>query len=78
VPLFYFILDDGAGAPDSEGVDLPGPRQAHAEAVLLLGELLRARDPDSWNGQPATLTVKDASGSLVLRIDVSGPAANQA
>lgn len=74
MPLFYFILDDGAGAPDSEGLDLPGPRQAHAEAVLLLGELLRARDPQTWNGSRATLTVKDESGATVLRIDVSGPA----
>lgn len=74
MPLYYFNLDDGVGTPDAEGLELPGLRQAQAEAVLLLSELLRARPEDSWAGRAARLSVTDQTGAVLLRIEVSAPA----
>jgi hypothetical protein len=73
LPLFHFRFDDGAGAADTEGLNLPGVRQAQAEAVLLLSELLQARPENHWVGKSAAVTVTDAAGAMLLRIEISGP-----
>jgi hypothetical protein len=45
MPLYYFDIHDGDGcAPDEEGVELGGLRDAQTEAVRSLGDLASESD----------------------------------
>lgn len=72
--LYNFSLDDGGSLAEVEALELPGLRQAQAEAVLILSELLRARTDDHWAGKYAAVIVADAAGLELLRLEVSAPA----
>ena len=41
MPRYFFHVDDGRDIPDQEGVELAGPDEARAQAVIACGEALK-------------------------------------
>lgn len=71
VPRFYFHTENGKAHRDKDGVELPAAAAAEAEALRLLGELLKDGQQDFQHDGGLRLTVEDARGLTLLTIDVS-------
>jgi hypothetical protein len=44
MPRYFFNVYDGKDLPDSEGIELAGRNEAHRQAIITAGEMLRESD----------------------------------
>jgi hypothetical protein len=44
MPRYFFNVDDGRDLPDNEGTELAGRNEAHRQAIITAGEMLREGD----------------------------------
>jgi hypothetical protein len=74
MPRYFFHIHDGEDQPDTEGVELPGPAEARAEAVVATGEALKDLEGAFWQaaGVEWRMTVTDWQGNSVCVISVTG------
>jgi len=68
--LYFFHTLDGKLTVDTEGSELPGIKEARAEAIHTSGEILRSRG-DQLNGSPWSMIVADAEGTVVYSLKFS-------
>jgi hypothetical protein len=54
---YFFHMQDGDTVLDGEGLDLPSPKAARAEAIQACGEMLRDVPNAINNGEPFRLWV---------------------
>ena len=71
MPRYFFNVHDGNDLPDAEGVELAGREEAHCEAILAAGEMLREIDRDFLASDVWEMHVTDASGATVCRLKFS-------
>jgi hypothetical protein len=73
VPRYFFHVTRRRSRRDEEGVELPGPEEARAEAVVATGEALRDLGGAFWaGGEEWRMTVTDWRGSPVCVLRVAG------
>jgi hypothetical protein len=70
--LFFHLVDKQDTIHDLEGVEVTDLDQARTEALRALAEMRRDDPlaPQDWSGW--TLRVTDASGRVVLSLDLDG------
>ncbi len=68
VPRHFFHINDGTDQPDTEGIDFPDFRTAHAEAVRTCGEMIRDIDGKMPVGSTWRMDVADETGRTVLTL----------
>lgn len=72
MPRYFFHSQDGATQLDKEGSVLPDLATAKAEAVKILGELLR-HDPDLvLEGDGFRIIIQDDKGLTLYVVETSG------
>jgi hypothetical protein len=70
---YFFHVHDGEDRPDDEGVELPGPEEARAEAVVATGEALRDLEGAFWDGgKEWRMTVTDSKGNTMCVLRITG------
>ena len=76
MPRYFFRVDDGASASDSEGIELTGLVQAREQAAILAGGVLQEGAASFWDGQPWSVRVADDPGEILFTLHLttsSGP-----
>lgn len=68
---FKFKSDAGVDGTKAWSADLPTVRDAQIEAIKTLGELLREDGSEFWRDQEVSMTVSDAEGLVLFRLDLS-------
>jgi hypothetical protein len=71
VPRYHFIVRDGTSLDDTDGTELPDLETARAEAVRLVGGLLRDAPANFWRVREWHVEVRDDSGLSLFRLDVT-------
>ena len=66
MPKYFFNIENGAYAPDSEGVALSGVAEAQAQATTMAGEMLREGSARLWETGEWRLKVTDEAGGAVF------------
>jgi hypothetical protein len=69
---FFFHIDLGGYDRDDDGTEFNDLASARASAVCLLGELLRDRGDAFWAKPEASVTVTDAEGLVLWKIETVG------
>jgi hypothetical protein len=69
---FFFHIDLGGYDRDDEGTEFNDLASARASAACLLGELLRDKGDAFWAKPDATVTVTDAEGVVLWKIEAVG------
>ena len=69
---YFFHVQDGTDRPDHDGTEYDDLDAARAEAVSLLGEMVKDLDGRFWAHPEWRLTVVDESGATVCQLQVSG------
>lgn len=70
MPRYYFNSENGRAFPDEEGTELDNLAAVRAEAVAVLGELLREHRHEFWATGAWCLTVVDEHNLTLLTLDV--------
>ena len=70
MPRFFFHTHDQRFFPDDAGAELPDLAAAQVHAVIVLGEILKEKPRDFWSQGQASLTVTDADGLALFRLDL--------
>ena len=70
MPRFFFNVRDHHDILDPEGVELSGPEEARAQAVIASGEMLRDLGDRFWGGAEWRMWVTDATGKTVCALRV--------
>ncbi len=68
---YYFHTEDGSSFHDNEGTELGNVDDAKSAAVRMLAELLLNDVKAPWKDGGLTVTVTDAAGLILLRLDVA-------
>jgi hypothetical protein len=76
MPRYFFNVHDGKDLPDSEGIELPGRNEAHRQAVITAGEMLRESDRQFLAGDVWEMHVTDDRGATVCRLRFSAEDCN--
>ena len=71
MPSYHFNVFDGYSSSDTEGTELPDWPTARHEAVRLAGLILAEEGGKLLTCQEWRLEVTDATGLILLRLDVS-------
>jgi hypothetical protein len=71
MPRYFFNVHDGKDLPDDEGIELPGRNEAHRQAIITAGEMLRESDRKFLAGDIWEMHVTDARGTTVCRLRFS-------
>jgi len=71
MPRYFFHVMDGRASIDAEGTDLPGLREARAQAIETAGQILRDNGARFWDGTEWHMTVCDVSGTTVFSLNFS-------
>ena len=71
MPHYFFHVHDGEDLPDNEGTELPDRDEAHRQAFVTAGEMLKEADrrflrTDTWE-----MHVTDEAGKTVCRLRFS-------
>jgi len=64
-PRFFFHLHDGQDLPDHEGTECKDPAEAHTQAVMTSGALLRDLGGRFWDSPDWEMNVTDEQGNSV-------------
>src|SRR5436305_2336353 len=70
-PPAFFNLHDGRDLPDNEGTELAGRNEAHRQAIITAGEMLREGDRQFLANAIWEMHVTDAQGATVCRLKFS-------
>jgi hypothetical protein len=68
MPRYFFNVHDGKDLPDSEGIELPGRKEAHRQALTTAGEMLREMNREFLAGDVWEMHVTDEAGATVCRL----------
>lgn len=69
MPKFFFHTDDGMLMADKDGTELPGLKEARAQAVSLAGAMLEDLDGEFWTHAAAwTMHVTDHQSRLLFSL----------
>ena len=71
LPRYLFNVQDGMNLPDDEGLELAGRDEAHTEAIVTAGEMLRASGRKFLHGDVWEMCVTDEAGKTVCRLRFS-------
>ena len=71
MPRFFFNVRDHHDILDPEGVELSGPHEARAQAVVACGEMVRDLGPEFWDQPDWRMWVTDEAGKTVCALRVS-------
>jgi hypothetical protein len=71
MPRYFFNVHDGKDLPDNEGTELPGRNEAHRQAIITEGEMLRESDRKFLVGDIWEMQVTDDKGATVCRLKFS-------
>ena len=69
MPNYYFNVRDGSDPVECDGIELPGPQVARAEAIRLAGAVIaeagvRGDPRDEWS-----VEVTDVTGTALFRMN---------
>ena len=70
MPRYFFHVHDGVQRVDGEGLDLAGPAEAHSQAVIAAGEMLKDEDGHFTRGN-WSLCVLDEDCNVVSDIMIA-------
>lgn len=70
MPRYYFLVNDGKGFDDDEGVELENFAAAMREAVRYAGCLLKETNVEILPDKAWSLSVCDISGRVLFQIDL--------
>lgn len=68
--IFYFQSDAGVHGSQSWSAELATMREAQVEAIRTLGELLSEDGSQFWMEGAVSMTVSDADGLMLFRLDL--------
>jgi hypothetical protein len=71
MPGYFFNVHDGRDLPDDQGVQLPDRDEAHRQAIVTAGEMLRESDRKFLAGDVWEMRVTDEAGATVCRLRFS-------
>jgi hypothetical protein len=71
MPRFFFNVHDGVDILDDEGMELPGPDEARAQAIITAGEMLKEKGRAFWPAVEWAMEVTDESGGTVCKLKFS-------
>ena len=75
MPRYFFHMQTGTRHTDPIGIELPSHKEARAEAIRTVGEMLKDSPEGFWSQRPWSVTVTDASGLIFYEIMIDGVAA---
>jgi hypothetical protein len=76
MPRYFFNVHDGKDLPDNEGVELAGRNEAHRQAIITAGEMLRETGREFLAGDTWEMHVTDSSRATVCRLKFSAEDCN--
>jgi hypothetical protein len=68
---YFFNVHDGKHLPDDQGVELADRDEAHRQAIVTTGEILRESGRKFLRGDIGEMHVTDESGATVCRLRFS-------
>lgn len=68
---YFFTIVDGHTFADEEGIELPNLEAVRTQALRCLAEFIRDDVSSFWCRGELALTVSEADGSVVLRLQLS-------
>jgi hypothetical protein len=71
MPRYFFHVHDGKDLPDDDGVELPGRDEAHRQAIVTAGEMLKESGRQFLAGDVWEMHVVDDHGATVCRLKFS-------
>jgi hypothetical protein len=71
VPRYFFHVHDSVDMIDRVGNELSGPEEAHTEAVVAAGEMLRDVGGRFWKHREWRMWVTDEAGATVCALRFS-------
>jgi hypothetical protein len=71
MPRYFFNVHDGKDLPDDRGVELADRDEAHRQAIVTAGEMLRETDRKFLAGDVWEMHVTDEAGATVCRLRFS-------
>jgi hypothetical protein len=71
MPRYFFNVHDSKELPDAEGTELPGRNEAHRQAIITAGEMLREGDREFLANDVWEMHVTDDKGATVCRLRFS-------
>jgi hypothetical protein len=76
MPRYFFNVHDGQDLTDTEGVELLGRNEAHRQAIITAGEMLKETSREFLAGDVWEMHVTDSSGGTVCRLKFSAEDCN--
>jgi hypothetical protein len=70
MPLFHFVIDDGADHPALDPVILSSTQVARVQAVRTAAQVLDDKRDRACDGEPVVVTVEDESGVRVCTVTI--------
>jgi hypothetical protein len=71
MPRYFFNVHDGQDLPDKEGTELSSRDEAHRQAFVTAGELLKSADRKFLGEDVWEMHVTDDAGKTVCRLRFS-------
>ena len=68
MPRYFFHVKDGETSLDHEGVVLASAEEARAQALEMMGEILRDGGRNHWTDESWRMHVMDDDGETVCRL----------
>jgi hypothetical protein len=65
MPRYFFHVRDHREMLDRDGIELPGPEEARAQAVVASAEAIKDLGRRFWNSGDWQMTVTDETGATV-------------
>ncbi len=72
MPLYFFHSQTDTRMTDFEGTELPGPKEARAEAISTCGQMMHDAPDVFWGSRPWSVTVTDSAGLILWEITMDG------
>lgn len=72
MPRYYFNIDNGQAIPDVKGIELKNLAAAKCEAIQMAGRLICDAAATFWDRAEWSMTVTDATGLTLFRLEIMG------
>ena len=72
MPRYFFNFQDRRTIPDEVGTVLPGPDEAHAQAVTAAAEAVRDLGSEFWKAAEWQMHVTNEQGATVCMLSIKG------